>query len=258
MTVSRKKSLIDEKSALERRLREINEELEKIHYDIKPLDKPNILERRVSINVQDETESPNKPLRQIIIGMLTDVGYMLNNTTIRHLYEARFQKGLAASRLGTLSHDEINRKNKWNTTVYGLNHPIQLVEGETIHVKNIWARSDWTVNQRVFLPTTDKLMQLHFLDWYTSSSNSRRYKYLKSPIMLRFIEGLIHNLELSQYMKPPYESADEKKMIVQEISYAKELQEAKYSALAFKVLAAHKQAKKHYRPGMYSDTDMLE
>jgi len=256
MVRSRKQSLVDEKAALQRRLKEIDAELELIKFGGKTHDRPEIMQQRVSLKIKSDSSSRKKPLRQIIIGMLSDVGYMLTNTTIRHLYEGRFQQGLAASRLGTLSIDEDKRKNKWNTTVYGLTHPIQLAENKIVPIKNIWSRSDWPINQRVYLPTTEKLIYLHFLDWYITASGSRQYKYLKSPIMLRYVEGVLSNLDLDSYIRPPYDSARAKKIVIQEITLTRELEKTKYSERAFKIIATHKQSKKHYNPEMYADTDM--
>jgi len=251
MPRTRRQSLKDEKAALVRRLKEIDIELIKIdRASGEPF-------REGDKRKQGEKSgSPTKPLRQIIIAMLSDVGYMLSNTVIRQLYEARYQKVLTGSRLGTLSQDELKRKNKWNTTVYGLTHPIQLVNKEILRVKNVWARSDWSVDKRAHLPTTEALINLHFLDWYITTKDSRGYEYLKSQVMQRYIDGVIINLNLAGVIRQPFDSMQAKKIIINEIERVNQMEEKEYSPLKFEILSAHKQSKKYYDPDMDAETDM--
>jgi|GEM_PF-4430136 len=249
-----RQSLLTEKAKLERRLKEIEQELAEANR--RRSNKLNQTQQLEEAEPSSLPDSIDKPLRQIIIGMLSDTGHMLTNTTIRYLYEARFHKTLQASRLGTLSYDELNRKNKWNTTVYGLTHPIQLLDGELIRVKNVWARSDWPINYRVYLPTTTKLLNLHFLDWYITTSESKPYRYLQSPLITQYIDDIVHNLGLEARIKPPFNSIQAKKITVQEIELTKELQEAKYSQLTFRTLAAHQKLRKDYDPLLDAKTDL--
>ena len=221
MVDSLRQSLLTEKAKLQRRLKEIEQELAEANR--RHSNRPNQSQHLAEAEPNSLPDSIDKPLRQVIIGMLSDTGHMLTNTAIRYLYEARFHKTLQAARLGTLSHDELNRKNRWNTTVYGLTHPIQLLDGELIRVKNVWARSDWPINYRVYLPTTTKLLNLHFLDWYITASESKPYRYLKSPLITQYIDDIVHNLGLEARSKPPFNSIHAKKITVQEIELTKEL-----------------------------------
>lgn len=253
MPVSRKKSLLDEKAALQRRLREINEELEQMDYSVdhKPLHSG----RYRALPPDPLPPSIDRPLREIIISMLSETGYMLSNTTIRQMYEAQFQQGLAASRLGTLSHDEEHRKNKQKTTVYGLTHPIQLVEGHVIPVKNIWARSDWPVDKRIYLPSTPRLLNLYFLDWYITVLSNKKHGYLKSQVMENYIKGVIVNLGLEAKIATPLKTAQVKRIAVQEIERAHDDEEKRHAKLRFKILAKHKKEKQNYDPTMDARTD---
>ena len=240
MSESFKQELLKEQARLKRRLKEIERELEEQDRQAAGSSKKVSSKPRVT-HIPD---SADKPLREIIIGMLSDVGYMMSNTSIRQVFEAKYNKSLLASRLNTLSHEELRGKNKWNTTVFGLTHPIQLIEKEVVHVKNVWARSDWTANDRVYLPITPRLLNLHFLDWYITSSSSKPYRFLQQPSIYKYIEHMVSNLDLESEIKPPYDSAQAKKTTVREIETARALIEKKYSHLVFKTLSAHRQAKK--------------
>jgi len=254
MVDSLRQSLLSEKAKLKRRLKEIEQEL--LETNRRLSSQTTRSQHQDAVEPDSLPGSIDKPLRQIIIGMLSDTGHMLTNTTIRYLYEARFHKTLQASRLGTLSYDELNRKNKWNTTVYGLTHPIQLLDGELIRVKNVWARSDWPVNYRVYLPTTSKLLNLQFLDWYITTSESKPYRYLQNSLITQYIDDIIHNLGLETRIKPPFNSIQAKKITIQEIELTKELQEARYSQLTFRTLAAHQKQRKDFDPLLDADTDL--
>jgi len=241
MTRTRQQSLLDEKASLQRRLREIDTELSQM--GVLPASHG---------NKQPQPPAPPqmKPLREIVLGMLGDTRCMLTNTVIRHLYEARYRKTLAGSRLGSLSHDELTRKNKRNTTLFGLVHPIQLVDGKAMPVKNIWARSDWPREERVFTPCTDSLIHLRFLDWYLGMRNSNGYHYLKSPGFLRFAEGFLEYTGLQTLIHQPINTIQARKIIASEISRLEEVEQSRYSDLIFRSLLAHK--KSQYRD---DDTD---
>jgi len=254
MNRTRKQSLLDEKSALEKRLKEINREL--IGEDRRHISNPRLSRQHTAAYDDETSDSVDKPLRNFIIGMLNEVDYMLTNTAICHLYEARLHEKLELSRLDKLSYEELNRKNLFNTTVYGLTHPIHLFEDHIVRVKNIWVPSNWPVGERVFLPTTERLIDLHFLDWYITRSDSKPFKYLKSSIISGYIEEVIRQLELDEDIKPPYDSIQAKKITVKEIESAKQLEEDRFSNLAFRVLSAHQQSKKDFDPILNAKTDM--
>lgn len=254
MVRTRKQSLIDEKASLERRLKEIDAELST--FDKQQGSSSRGQGRRKQTAHTRQHDSGKRPLREVIIGMLSNVDYMLTNTMIRQLYEARYQKGLAGSRLGTLSHDELSRKNKWNTTIYGLTHPIQLVDREIVRVKNVWARSDWPIERRVYTPVTNMLVSLYFLDWHITTQDSRGYEYLKSPAMLRYVEGVVSSLDLGSLITPPFNYTHAKKMIIQEIERMKDIEQKKYSSLMFKTLSIHRQSRKDFDPDLDGDTDL--
>lgn len=234
MAISRKESLEVEKESLLRRLREIETELGNSVTSGRPVD---------TSPPEARIRKPKKPLREIVIGMLSDTGCMLNNTIIRQLYETRFQKNLAGSRLGSLSHDEQVRKNLRNTTVFGLVHPIQLVDERILPVKNIWARSDWPVESRVMTPCTDMLLHLRFLDWYLRSRNSNSEHYLKSPAFVRFTEGMIDYVGLKHIIKPPFDTAQARKAVLNMAADLRSEEEEKYSGLIFKAVLAYKKSK---------------
>ncbi len=253
MPASRKKSLLDEKSALERRLREINDELHRMNH---PVDRnPLHSGRHKALPPDTLPPSVDRPLREIIISMLSETGYMLTNTSIRQLYEAQFQQGLAASRLGTLSHDEEHRKNKQMTTVYGLTHPIQMADKEITPVKNIWARSDWPLEKRIYLPSTPRLLNLYFLDWYITVLSNKKHRYLKSPVMENYIKGIVVNLGLNSKITFPFHTAQVKRIAVQEIERAHSEEEKQFGKLRFKILARHRKDKQNYDPIMDARTD---
>lgn len=241
MTRTRKQSLIDEKASLQRRLKEIDTELVRIN------DAPGSVRRDPAAKTAVRTAKPAKatrPLREIVMNILGETNCMLNNTIIRQLYEARYQKNLAGSRLGSLSHDELVRKNTRNTTLFGLIHPIQLVGNNVMPIKNVWARSDWPREERVFTPCTDTLIHLRFLDWYLRMRNSNGYQYLKSPAFLRFAEGFIDYVGLKNAISIPINTVQARKTVVCEITRVEEIEASKYSELIFRVLLAHKRAKK--------------
>lgn len=253
MSASRKKSLLDEKAALERRLREIVDELSTMEH---PVDhNPLHSGRHRPLPPDPLPPSVDKPLREIIIGMLSEAGYMLSNTTIRQMYEAQFRQGLAASRLGTLSYDEEHRKNKQKTTVYGLTHPIQLVDGEIIRVKNVWARSDWPLEKRIYLPSTPRLLNLYFLDWYITVLSNKKHRYLKSEVMENYIKGVVINLGLESRITYPFHTAQVKRVAVQEIEKAHADEEKQYSKLRFNTLARHRKEKQNFDPDLDGATD---
>lgn len=254
MTHSRKQSLHDEKASLERRLHEIDAEL--MVLESHEMNSAQGMNHRQSVVRMGRPDRGKKALREIIIDLLSDVNYMLSNTIIRQLYEAKYQKGLSGSRLGTLSHDELSRKNKWNTTVYGLTHPIQLVDREIVHVKNIWARSDWPIERRLNTPLTTTLVNLNFVDWYLTTYDSRGHEYLKSPSMLRYAEGVVASLDLGDVITSPFDSTHAKKMIIQEIERVKNIEQEKYSSLKFKILSVHRQSKKDFDPDLDGETDL--
>jgi len=254
MVRNRKQSLKDEKAALKRRLKEIEAELLSMEQVAMDVSRDKVRQKLAPSPAK--SSSAAKPLRQIIIGMLSEVGYMMTNTTIRQLYEAKFQKTLSGSRLGTLSHDEQQRKNKWNTTVYGLTHPIQLVGKEILLVKNVWARSDWKLDKRVHLPTTEILINLHLIDWYISALDHRGYEYLKSPGMQRYMDGVMSNLELGEFLRQPFDTLHAKKMLMGEIERIKQQEETDYASLKFKTLTVHRQARKNFDPEMDGETDL--
>ena len=240
MSESTRKKLIKEQTRLKRRLKEIERELEEYDRQAASLPrKPHIKPRITHI-----PDSPDKPLRKIVIGMLSDVGYMMSNTAIRHVYEAKYNKSMLASRLNTLSHDELKGKTRTNSNTPGLTHPIQLIEKEIVHVKNVWARSDWPANEKVYLPVTPRLLNLHFLDWYITSSSSKPYRFLQQANIYKYVEHMVHSLELDKDIKPPYDSAQAKKITIREIEAARALIEEKYSHLVFKTLSAYQQSKK--------------
>jgi len=262
MVRNRRQSLKDEQAALKRRLKEIESELRSMGQTAMEMPGKKIRRKASSPSLGSggagavRAGANPRPLRQILIGMLSEVGYMMTNTSIRQLYEARYQKMLSGSRLGTLSYDEQRRKNKWNTTVYGLTHPIQLVGKEILLVKNIWARSDWKLDKRVYLPTTSTLMNLHLVAWYVSALDHRGYEYLKSPGMQRYMDGVISNLELGEFLRQPFNPLQTKKLLSAEIERILKIEEQEHSALKFKTLAIHRQARKNLDPELDGETDL--
>ena len=149
-----------------------------------------------------------------------------------------------------------SEKNRWNTTVYGLTHPIQLVGKEILLVKNVWARSDWKLDKRVYLPTTEMQINLHLIDWYITALNHRGYEYLKSPGMQRYMDGVMSNLELGEFLRQPFDTMQAKKLLVGEIERVKQREENDYSSLKFKTLTVHRQARKDFDPEMDGETDL--
>jgi len=254
MDRNRKQSLLDEKSTLEKRLKEINQEL--IGEDRRHISNPRLSRQHIESDSDEIPDSVDRDLRDFILGMLSEVDYMLTNTAISHLFEAKLDEKLEPARLDKLSYDELNRKNILNTTVYGLTHPIRLFEDRIVHVKNIWVSSSWPVGERVFLPTTERLINLHFLDWYITRYDSKPFKYLKSPAVSQYMEEVISELELDEAIGPPYDSIQAKKVTVKEIESARQIEEEKFSNLAFRILSAHQQEKKHFDPLLDAKTDM--
>jgi hypothetical protein len=254
MDRSRKQSLLDEKAAIEKRLKEINQEL--IEDDRLHMSNPRLSRRHIEPEPEDMPDSVDQPLRKILMDMLYEVDYMLTNDMIIQLYEARYEKELELSRLDRLSYDELHRKNALNTTIYGLTHPIRLFEDHVVRVKSIWVPSDWPVGERVYLPTTEKLINLHFLDWYITRYHSKSFQYLKSEAISRYVADIVSELELDEAIKAPYDSIQAKKITIQEIESTRKTEEEKFSNLAFRTLSAHQQAKKDFDPILDAKTDM--
>ena len=108
----------------------------------------------------------------------------------------------------------------------------------------------------MFLPTTEKLINLHFLDWYITRSDSKPFKYLKSPEISAYIEKIISEVDLEDEIQAPFDSIHAKKVTVHEIEETRKVEEDKFSNLAFRTLSAHQQSKKDYDPIMEAKTDL--
>lgn len=256
MDEERRQSLLVEQAALERRLREIQDELNAVPPVEMMKKSPAVDKYDWFLQGGDEARRADGSLREIVIDMLSEVNHFLTNTMIRHLYEARFQKPLLGSRLGTLSHDEMMGRDKWHTTVYGLTHPIQLVEEDIVMVKNIWARSDWKINQRVYIPIYERLIQLKFLDWYFRVFGERKNKYLKSPVLVRYAEGLLTSLKIDVHDEGRFSVLRARVALVKEIEKEIAKEQTEYRNLIMKTLSVHRRNKLSLDPILDAPTDL--
>lgn len=249
MTVDRRQALLHERAALLERVRQIDEELEEIHEQPVNSVQPPVHDA-VKANLKDGS------LRDFIIAIVSEVGFMVSNTTIRYLYEARFGKTLTASQLSDLSEAELPLRNSKDTTVYGLTHPFQLKDNELHRVSSLWVRSDWPVYQRIYLPTTMKLVNLHFLDWYITLHGSRHHQYLSNPTITNHIRELVSNLGLEKNIQEPYDSIRAKKTTIHQIEQVRREEETIYSGDAFKIVSIHQRAKKNLETTMSAETNL--
>ena len=238
MTAHKRKQLLNERLALQARINRINEELaslpDKPESDIPPLTKPVLI------------SSSNDSLRDLVIAIVSEVGYMVTNTSIRYIYEAKFDKALMASQLGELSNLERQQQEFPGETLYSLTHPLQLKDKDLKYITNIWARADWPIYQRIYLPVTMKLMNLYFLDWYIVNHGSQHHHYLSRPAISSYIGDLIHSLELDPNISGGYDSVYAKKVTIRAIEKARQEETTVYSALAFKIVSRYYRAKKDY------------
>lgn len=237
--ISRKRQeLLNERLALQARINRINGELASLpdepESDIQPPAKPILI------------SAGGDSLRDLIIAIISEVGYMVTNTSIRYVYEARFGKNLPASQLNELSDLERQQKKLPEGALYGLIHPVQ-PKGEGLsHITNIWARADWPIRRRIYLPVTMRLINLHFLDWYIINHGSRHHDYLSKSAVSIYIGGLIHGLGLEAEINCAYDSVHTKKVIVGEIEKARRQEATAHSGLAFKIISGYQRVNKNH------------
>ena len=238
MAFRKKQELLNERLALQARINRIDEELIRLpdepESDIQPLTRPVLI------------SSSGDSLRDLIIAIISEVGYMITNTSVRYIYQARFDKALAASQLNELSDLERRRKEPPGETLYDLGHPLQLKGKGVAHISNIWVRADWPIYQRIYLPVTMRLINLHFLDWYITNHGSRHHDYLSRPAISTYVGELIHGLEFDVKINHGYDSVCAKKIVIREIEKARQEEVTTHSTLAFKIISRHQRVKKNY------------
>lgn len=236
MQSSKRQYLIKERARLEARIRQINQELEQL--DTHPLS-PGQAARYDNLLI---TQS-GPELGEFISAVLSEIGFMVTNASIRYLYEARFNTPLSVSQLNRLSEDETALISANQNTVYGLSHALHLENNQLMAINTVWTRQSWPVSQRIFLPTSMRLMNLYFIDWYITNHNSGHHECLSNPLLTTYIEDLVRHLRLDQEVLPPYDSIQSKKITIQEIEKARLEEVQNYSGLAF-MITAHYQREK--------------
>ncbi len=237
--VSRKKQeLLNERLALQARINRINGELANLPDDPDADARPSARPVRISAS--------GSSLRELVIAIVSEVGYMVTNTSIRYVYEARFDKNLPASQLNELSDLERQQQKLPGGALYGLVHPVRLKGESLVHITNIWARADWSIRRRICLPVTMRLINLHFLDWYITNHGSRHHGYLSSSDISAYIGELVRGLGLGSEVNRDYGSVYAKKVIIGEIEKARSEEATIHSGLAFKIISGYRQGRKNH------------
>ena len=232
MADRKRQELLNERLVLQARIHQIDEELDNLPDEPRPDIQPSI--RPTLINTDSNS------LRDLVIAIVSEVGYMVTNTSIRYIHEARFNRVLAATRLNKLSRLEKQPA----ATLYSLTHPLQLNDQGLTHILNIWVRADWPIYQRIYLPVTMRLINLHFLDWYITNQGSRHHHYLSHSAISAHIGELIGNLGLDPKINHVHDSVRLKKAVIREIEKARREEATTHSSLAFRIITEHRQAEK--------------
>ncbi len=236
MATRKRQELLNERLVLQTRIHQIDEELGSLpdqpRSDIQPSIRPTLI------------NTDGNSLRDLVVAIVSEVGYMVTNTSIRYIHQARFNKVLAAARLNELSRLEKQRGNRPAATLYGLAHPLQLNDQGLTHILNIWARADWPIYQRIYLPVTMRLINLHFLDWYITNQGSQHHYYLSRSAISVHIGELIDSLGLDPKINHVHDSVRLKKTVVREIEKARREEATTHSSLAFRIITERRQTEK--------------
>lgn len=140
---------------LHRRRAELLEELEAIK---RKMEKQAVAE----VRTYGGTKTRQRPLREQVLEVLQDLGFMAYSQQISLLVLARYGRRAPLTRFGSLSKDESRAylKQKRPARPVWLGHALTFDRAEVI--RRIWARSDWPLYERIVAPTTGRTQFLKF------------------------------------------------------------------------------------------------
>jgi hypothetical protein len=139
--------LLDEEAELERRLKAVQEKRAALQNKVRP----------------KVTSTTNRPLRDIVVEVLAESKTPLNSLLLASIIRPLHGRDIPSTRFGTLSTDELKSYDSSRRRPVYLCHCITHDRGEA--VKRFWARSDWSLAERIIAPMSGRVLFLKGAAW---------------------------------------------------------------------------------------------
>ena len=107
---------------------------------------------------QRYSKATGRSVREMLLDCLSDIGLMAYSQQVAIYAKGRYDRHIASTRFSSLSRDEENAARKNRTREVWLCHGLTFDRGEPI--RRLWARSDWSLHERVVAPTTGRVLYL--------------------------------------------------------------------------------------------------
>lgn len=104
-----------------------------------------------------------RPLRDITLDMLQEAQCPLNSLLLASVIRPLHGRNIPATRFGTLSNDEASSFDSSRARPVYLCHCLTYDQGQA--VKRFWARSDWSLADRIMGPMTGRILFLKGAAW---------------------------------------------------------------------------------------------
>jgi hypothetical protein len=104
------------------------------------------------------SRSSRRPIRDVVLDCLLDLGLPAYSQQIAIYAKARFGRDIPSTHFGALSRDEERAARGSRPREVWLCHGLTFDRGEAI--RRLWARSDWPLHERVVAPTTGRVLYL--------------------------------------------------------------------------------------------------
>lgn len=124
-----------------------------------------VRERRAELEklTRPRSEKKGRPLRDITLDMLQEAHCPLNSLLLASVIRPLHGRNIPATRFGTLSNDEVSSFESSRARPVYLCHCLTYDQGQA--VKRFWARSDWSLADRIMGPMTGRILFLKGAAW---------------------------------------------------------------------------------------------